>query len=94
MDNKKRARMLLGRKLRLLRFVRGWSQEDLSEASGLHRTYISSVERANCNVSLDNIEKLADAFGRPVHDLLTLSETAASEERLLSALTESIPEEP
>ncbi len=93
MDNKKRARMLLGRKLRLLRFLRGWSQEDLSEASGLHRTYISSVERANCNVSLDNIEKLADAFGRPVHDMLYLSETAASEERLLSALTEPIREE-
>ena len=93
MINKKRARMLLGRKLRLLRFLRGWSQEDLSEACGLHRTHISLIERGVCNISLDNIEKLADAFGLPVHDLLSLSETATSEKHLLSALVESTPKE-
>jgi len=66
----KRARKLLARKLRVLRFMRGWSQEQLAEASGLHRTYISSIERAGRNVSLDNIEKLADAFELPIKDLL------------------------
>ena len=64
-----RARELLGQKLRWLRFMRHWSQEELAHASGLHRTYISAIERAKCNVSLDNIEKLALAFGLHVSEL-------------------------
>ncbi|HLQ24990.1 MAG TPA: helix-turn-helix transcriptional regulator [Acidiferrobacterales bacterium] len=76
----KRARKLLARKLRILRFMRGWSQEQLAEASGLHRTYISSIERAERNVSLDNIEKLADAFGLPIKELLGTTDPAKLEE--------------
>ena len=76
----KRARKLLARKLRVLRFVRGWSQEQLAAASGLHRTYISSIERAERNVSLDNIEKLADAFDLPIKDLLGATDPAKLQE--------------
>ena len=71
---------MLARKLRILRFMRGWSQEQLAGASGLHRTYISSIERAERNVSLDNIEKLADAFGLPVQDLLGTTDPSKLEE--------------
>ncbi len=70
MENK--ARKQLAEKLRLMRFVRGWSQEELAEASGLHRTYISTIERAGCNVGLDNLERLAGAFGIAVQDLLAM----------------------
>lgn len=70
MESERRARTLLARNLRLLRFLRGWSQENLAAASGLHRTYISSLERGKCNASLDNVEKLASAFGLAVHELL------------------------
>jgi transcriptional regulator with XRE-family HTH domain len=42
----------------------------LADLAGLHRTYVSSIERAERNVSLDNIEKLAQALGIEVADLL------------------------
>jgi transcriptional regulator with XRE-family HTH domain len=39
------------------------SQEDLAEAAGVHRTYVSSLERGLRNVGLDNVYALADALG-------------------------------
>ena len=66
-----RIRTTLAQKLRFLRFTRGWSQEVLAELAGLHRTYISQIERGQVNVSVDNLEKLANAFELPVPELLT-----------------------
>ena len=64
------ARQVLAAKIKLLRFLRRWSQEDLAAAANLHRTYISAIERATCNLSLGNIEKLAHAFGLSAWELL------------------------
>jgi transcriptional regulator with XRE-family HTH domain len=63
-------RHLLAQRLRLLRTLRGWSQETLAEHAGLHRTYISGIERGERNLGLDNLDKLAQAFGVTVGDLL------------------------
>jgi len=52
-----------GDKLRELRKQKDLSQEDLGFKSGLHRTYISDIERGSRNVSLKNIEKIAKALG-------------------------------
>jgi DNA-binding XRE family transcriptional regulator len=51
-----------GARLRALRVQRGLSQEQLSEASGLHRTYVSSVERGARNISLAAMWRLAVAL--------------------------------
>lgn len=48
-----------GARIRQLRNDRGWSQEELADRAGLHRTYIGSVERGEQNLSLVNIERLA-----------------------------------
>jgi transcriptional regulator with XRE-family HTH domain len=63
-------RHLLAQRLCLLRTLRGWSQETLAEQAGLHRTYISGIERGERNLGLDNLDKLAQAFGVTVGDLL------------------------
>ena len=59
MDTLKR----FGDKVRELRIKKGLSQEQLAELSGLHRTYISSLELGKRNVSLINIFVLAKALG-------------------------------
>jgi transcriptional regulator with XRE-family HTH domain len=66
-----RARRLLARRLRLLRAVRGWTQEGLAAESDLHRTYVSGIERGMRNVGLDNIERLAQALGVSIGDLFS-----------------------
>lgn len=81
-----RARNVLAQKLRVLRMTRGWSQERLAAASGLHRTYISLVERGECNISLDNLEKIADAFDLSLPDLLCVPDAAVFGEQLLTAI--------
>jgi transcriptional regulator with XRE-family HTH domain len=52
-----------GERVSELRRVRGLSQQGLANKSGLHRTYISGVERGERNISLLNIHKLAVALG-------------------------------
>ncbi|WP_456509075.1 helix-turn-helix domain-containing protein [Arthrobacter sp. TE12232] len=46
------------------------SQEDLAEISGLHRTYISDIERSRRNVGIDNLERIAEALQLPLDRLL------------------------
>ncbi|MCL2644579.1 MAG: helix-turn-helix transcriptional regulator [Betaproteobacteria bacterium] len=52
----------LGVNVRLLRESKGWSQERLSEESGLHRTYISGIERGVRNPTISIVEQIAEAL--------------------------------
>lgn len=61
-DDSKHLRSVLARSIRLQRTALGISQEALADLCGLHRTYVGAIERAERNVSIDNIEKLASAL--------------------------------
>lgn len=65
------ARELLAINLIKRRGALGWSQEALAYEAGLHRTFVAHVERQVRNISLDNIEKLANALGVPIGDLFS-----------------------
>ena len=54
--------ILFGLKLRQLRVKKHMSQEEFAWHVGLHRTYIGQVERADKNITLKNIEKIAKAL--------------------------------
>lgn len=58
-----------GQRLAQLRRERGLSQEELAFRAGLHRTYVSSAERGQRNVSLVNIEKLCTALGTDIAEM-------------------------
>jgi len=55
-------RDVVAKNVRLIRNNIGISQERLADIAGLHRTYIGAVERAQTNVSVDNLEKIAIAL--------------------------------
>jgi len=63
-------RARLAANLRRLRARRGWSQEALADRAGIHRTYLGSVERAERNIAVDNICRLAWALRADVRELL------------------------
>ena len=61
-----------------LRGERGWSQEELAFAAGLHRTFIAHVERQARNISLDNLERIAQALELRADELLLPQGISAS----------------
>lgn len=60
-----------GEKVREERLKQGLSQEELASRAGVHRTYIGMIERAEKNITLENIEKIAKALKTNINELLT-----------------------
>jgi len=56
-------RLRLGRNVRRLRQEKGWSQEDYADRAGIHRTYVSDIERGRRNPTITLVEKLAAPLG-------------------------------
>ncbi len=67
-----------GKALRQERQEADLSQEELAARSGLHRTYVGSVERGERNISLKNIHLLAKTLNTTASGLLVVAEKMAS----------------
>ncbi len=68
------ARLRFAQAMKRHRQERGLSQETLAEMTGLHRTYIGSVERGERNVCIDNMQRIAEALGVELVALLARTE--------------------
>jgi transcriptional regulator with XRE-family HTH domain len=75
---KKRAksdiRERLGFAIKARREELGLTQEDLADQSGIHRTYLSDVERGSRNICLLNIERVAGALSLHISEMFRLAE--------------------
>ena len=61
---------LFGHNVQKYRKIQGLSQEKLAELAGVHRTYIGMIERAEKNITLCNMQKIAQALNVDIQDLL------------------------
>ncbi|KKP86496.1 MAG: Transcriptional regulator [Parcubacteria group bacterium GW2011_GWC1_35_8] len=67
---KKEVLIKFGNKVRKQRLALGLSQEELGSKAGVHRTYVGMIERAEKNITLTNIEKIAKVLGISLKSLL------------------------
>lgn len=67
---KKGVLVKFGQKVRAERAKLGLSQEQLASRAKVHRTYIGMIERAEKNITLENIEKVAKALNVPIDELM------------------------
>lgn len=65
---KKEILIRFGQRVRDERIKRGISQEELAARAGVHRTYIGMIERAEKNITLENIEKVCKALDLSISD--------------------------
>lgn len=69
MKNRSEILIKFGDRVREIRIQKGLSQEQLAHLADVHRTYIGMIERAEKNITLININKIADALGVNVKEL-------------------------
>jgi Helix-turn-helix. len=62
MNKKSEILIKFGERVRELRKIKDFSQEELADKANLHRTYIGMIERAEKNITLINIQKIANAL--------------------------------
>ena len=63
-----------GKNVQKIRKIRHLSQEQLAELAGVHRTYIGMIERAEKNITLYNIERIAQGLNVPIVELLSVND--------------------
>ncbi|MFT3945166.1 MAG: helix-turn-helix transcriptional regulator [Ancrocorticia sp.] len=61
---------VVGRNLRAYRLEKGLSQEAFADFVGVHRTYMGGLERGERNLTLQSVERLAEALGLTPMELL------------------------
>ncbi|MBL9132748.1 MAG: helix-turn-helix transcriptional regulator [Verrucomicrobiaceae bacterium] len=75
----------LGKRVKKLRADRGWSLEELANASGVSRSMLSEIEREKANPTLTVTFRIARAFGLTLQELIESAEASASKIQVIRA---------
>lgn len=75
----------LGKRVKKLRGDRGWSLEELANASGVSRSMLSEIEREKANPTLTVTFRIARAFGLTLQELIESAEASASKIQVIRA---------
>jgi len=75
----------LGRRVKKLRGDKGWSLEELANASGVSRSMLSEIEREKANPTLTVTFRIARAFGLTLQELIESAEASASKIQVIRA---------
>lgn len=78
-------RQWLGMRVRQLREQRGWSQDVLAELANLNRSYIGAVERAEHNIGVNNLVRIATALDVAIGDLFEGPVTKTAEKPMTAS---------
>lgn len=60
----------VGKRIRLFREKKGWTQEELAFEADLHRAYVGQIERGEKNIGVQNLEKIAKVLNVKMSKLL------------------------
>src|SRR3954468_20519201 len=84
----------LGKKIRLLRHQKGWSQEDVAKRLDISIPAFSKIETGITDVNLSRLEQIASLFEMSVVQLLTFNDTEQQEKYVseLEVLTKKLQE--
>lgn len=77
-------RLRIAENVLIRRLLRNWSQEELAAAAELDRSFVGGIERGERNISVETLEKLAQAFGIDLDELTADVDPAAVGERILA----------
>jgi transcriptional regulator with XRE-family HTH domain len=76
----------LGKKIRLLRHQKGWSQEDVAKKLDISIPAFSKIETGITDINLSRLEQIATLFEMSVVQLLTFNETADADQKFVNEL--------
>ena len=93
-QNRNPLNVAFGSAVRSLRKGLAITQEELAGRAGLHRTYVTNVERGVCNLSLGSISKLARALGTSISSLLVDVEVSQTRLRKTGDIAFGAPKAP
>jgi transcriptional regulator with XRE-family HTH domain len=79
-----------GMRVRELRKAKGLSQEKLASQARIHPNYIGMVERAERNITLENIKKIADGLGVDMPTLFYFSKSGEDKEKLIAQILQEV----
>jgi len=85
-------RVLLGRRIRIIRKAKGWTQEQLGSKADISYKFIGEIERGQQNPSFDTLVKIADALEIELFDLFRFEQGITNRKDIEARLTKIIKE--